>query len=272
MSFIIDGITVETFYDGSERMGGDGAGHLTAEMIYTCAWQDHVTVLLALLGYPPPPYTIGSPRPPHRHHRIPALVCSEAYVEPIGKQVAIPNSPGFDIPSPGKAMIHCTYGVPPYSSGAANEFNPAPFDSIPSFGQVRVETSIEVITGGTNQFYFPDGTPAGTLVKQVQRKEYHITFDRLSSYNDELFTQMMGKTNDDVFLGKPAETLLLYGPSTDRVLGPSFSPFTLSFKIVERPVGWNRVWRPGGTPEWQDVIPKPYELTSFIPLITPYNP
>lgn len=77
------------------------------------------------------------------------------------------------------------------------------------------------------------------------------------------FSFLIGKVNNDVFYGKPAETFLFLGTSMREVVNETGdSKWVVDFRLKYNKEGWNKFWNKD-TSSFEKVNPEPYETGDF---------
>lgn len=247
---------------GQTQLSGNGTGR--HQMVYKCAWSSRFDLAAFLLGYPPGPEYVGTPRPPHVYPGLPILRCLDVDVKGIGAH-RTPSDPSAADLTFDFAQVTAFYGPSPYVVGPGDT-PPPEYEGIPPFSRITTSTSQEFVAAGRNQYRFQvSGEPVPhPIAKIVTIKSFHVNLTRVAAYNPAILDAALSKINSSPFLGIQPGFLLFTGYETDRTRTENglFSPLQMTLTFAHRSYGWNYVFKPNAG--FSLVTPSIYDAYPFI--------
>lgn len=258
--------------DSGVQEGGE-VNAPTAQVKFKVAWADRVDFVKYVCGT-----TVGGPGSitrtiPLYYPPNPNLYATRQHlIEPLGKLRSDPEIDGWVCYD--WAVVTINFAVPQYSY----DFSPGGGSSTDDASGVpwtttTLDVSGEFLTLPESTYKFAGGivvgAPVGKVIPQVG-----ISFKRhwLPYLPVAITFRLVGKLNDAPFnLGDfvaPIETLMFLGAPNVRQNDTAGNVSQeVEYKMVYRPISWNKFLHPDGTSGWQYIVDgggnKVYELDDF---------
>jgi hypothetical protein len=229
--------------------GIDGQGPYYDVAYQIDDWSDSDDFANALVG-------IGTDAP-HRHPLSTNLVCVSAVPEGKGRPTL--NSDGLPQYA-GGATVRATYRSPGVAFGGS--FSNVALDDPGNAHQIdpttpivwctqELDFAVETLSTPNSTYYWEaDSAPAQVPVQvDIPILTLVLTFHRRASLPVSVVRGLLGKVNENTFLGAPDQTVLFRGARTTREAstdGTVTQKVQLTFQ--QRPVSWNKFLRPNRMP------------------------
>jgi hypothetical protein len=244
-SIVIAGYGAVELYDGYRPAIGDRGGMLAKR--YLCDWDDAVPLANAMMGVSSAALVGGSINRvlPHQCPEFTNLFCQSVEIEPAEAPLATGGRPAWTA-----AIITASYGPFPFNNGAGGDASGDPNNmmspdgtNVYPFCDISINlTTQHVSVPGTSFMALGSTKPYGQpITLRIGLANMHVQIHSVPYFPADAILSLAGKVNNGIFLGRPAESILFEGATSNKKIDSVGNiSMDIGLTFIYRSVSWNK--------------------------------